>query len=361
MKILCFTDCLGAGGAQRQLIGLAAMLHQSGLDVKVCYYHEIPFYKDYLEEKGVQHELIQSANSHIKRIPVVTRYFRQEKPDWIIAYQETPSLVATLAKILGCRFRVIVSERNTTQKICFKDKIRFFLYRWSDVIVPNSNSQGLFIKEKYPNLSKKINVITNFVDLEKFSYTKHQRKENPIIVIAASIRDQKNTLKFIDAVRLLKSRNSQFEIRWYGLLSEGSLYADKCMRKINEYELNDVFHFFPKTKNIASVYHEADFFCLPSLYEGTPNVVCEAMACGLPIICSDVCDNGIYVKEGRNGWLMNPKSPEDMADKLEKMLSVSDEEYISYCFQSRQLAEDLLSPTKFFEKYEQLLKPTQEK
>ena len=78
MKILCFTDCLGAGGAQRQLVGLAVMLHQRGYDVKVCYYFDIPFYKDYLVEKTVEHELIPNASSHIKRIHAVARYFHKE-------------------------------------------------------------------------------------------------------------------------------------------------------------------------------------------------------------------------------------------------------------------------------------------
>ena len=77
MKILCFIDCLGAGGAQRQLVGLASMLHQRGIDVKVCYYHDIPYYKEYLEERGIEHVLIPSACSQIKRIHAVARFFRQ--------------------------------------------------------------------------------------------------------------------------------------------------------------------------------------------------------------------------------------------------------------------------------------------
>lgn len=351
MKVLCFTDYLGAGGAQRQLVGLASMLHQRGIDVKVCYYHDIPFYDEYLDERGVQHELIPSASSHIKRIPAVTKYFRQEKPDWVIAYQETPSLVATLAKLFGRGFHLIASERNTTQKLCFQDKIRFFLYRWADVIVPNCYTQGQYIKNHYPNLSDKINVITNFVDLDHFSYTKHQRKEKPVITVAATIWEQKNTLRFIEAIKLLKSRGVQFDVKWYGLLPKTTLYVEECQRKINEYDLNDVFHFLPKTKDIALAYRETDYFCLPSIYEGTPNVVCEAMSSGLPIICSNVCDNSLYVQEGINGFLFDPFDSYNMAETITKMLSVSDEEYASFCSNSHRLAEELLSEDTFVEKY----------
>lgn len=355
MKILCFTDYLGAGGAQRQLVGLASMLHQKGYKVKVCYYQDITFFNEYLEERGVEHELIPSASNHIKRIPAVARYFHQEKPDWVIAYQETPSLVATLAKGFGGHFRIIASERNTTQVIGYKDKVRFFLYRWADAIVPNSYAQGRFIKEHYPNLSDKISIITNYVDLEYFSVTKHKRKEKPVIVVAASIWQQKNTLNFINAVRLLKSYGIPFEIRWYGLLPKTTPYIEECKRKVEELCLNDVFQFFPKTKDIASVYQEADYFCLPSLYEGTPNVICEAMSSGLPIVCSNVCDNGLYVRERENGFLFNPSDAKNMANTILQMLSISNEEYERLCTNSRRLAEKLLSADSFMDKYLKLI------
>ena len=357
MKILCFIDCLGAGGAQRQLVGLASMLHQRGIDVKVCYYHDIPYYKEYLEKRGIEHVLIPSACSHIKRIHAVARYFRQEKPDWVIAFQETPSLVATLAKIFGGHFRIITSERNTTQELDIKTRIRFFLYRWSDMIVPNSHTQGMFIKKHYPNLSNKINVITNFVDLDKFSYTKHHRRKKSIIVVAASIWNQKNTLGFLDGVNILKSYDTSFEIRWYGLTQKNTQYVEECKRKINNLGLNDVFHFFPKTKEIASVYKEADLFCLPSLYEGTPNVICEAMSSGLPIVCSNVCDNALYVQEGKNGFLFNPSDAKNIANTILRMLSISNEEYDRLCINSRKLAEELFSAETFIDKYLEVINP----
>ena len=48
-KILLFTDSIGAGGAQRQLVGLAYLLKDKGYHVKVCTYHHSDFYKSYLD------------------------------------------------------------------------------------------------------------------------------------------------------------------------------------------------------------------------------------------------------------------------------------------------------------------------
>ena len=49
MRIILFTDCLGAGGAQRQLVGLAVMLKEKGYDVKVATYYDSDFYKHNLD------------------------------------------------------------------------------------------------------------------------------------------------------------------------------------------------------------------------------------------------------------------------------------------------------------------------
>ena len=70
-RILLFTDSLGAGGAQRQLVGLAVMLQRAGYKVKVCTYHNIDFYKNYLDDNHVENELIPNAGNakkHVRKI-----------------------------------------------------------------------------------------------------------------------------------------------------------------------------------------------------------------------------------------------------------------------------------------------------
>lgn len=356
MKILCFTDYLGAGGAQRQLVGLASMLHLRGLDVKVCYYFDIPFYKDYLDERGVPHELIPSAGNHIKRIPAVTKYFRREKPDWVIAYQETPSLVATLAKLFGCHFHLIASERSTTQHTGFNERIRFNSFRWADYIVPNAYSQEKYIKSTFPFLSKKVVTIPNFVDLNYFvPPATHQRREKPEIMIAASIWPSKNTLGFIDSVAVLKAKGHKFHVSWYGLNAKNKGYCDQCQDKIKRLGVEDYIELKEKTNQIKECYQGADYFCLPSFYEGTPNVICEALACGLPVVCSNVCDNPHYVEHKKNGFLFDPHNTDSIVNSLEQLFSLSDTEYILFCKKSRELSETKLGKEKFIKSYLSLI------
>ena len=354
-KILLFTDNLGAGGAQRQLVGLAVMLKQRGYQVKVCYYQDVPFYAGMLNENDVPHELIQGSDNHKKRIPVVAKYFKTENPEWVISYQETPSLVACVAKMIGGNFKLIVSERSSTQIFGKKEKVRFFLYHWADAIVPNSYAQEEVLAAHYPWMKSKLVTINNFVDLEKFQPNYKDRREVPLVVVAASAWAPKNVLGFIEAVKILKDRGVRFRVEWYGIspkLTEETVgYIDRCRQKIKELNVDDIMVLLPKTHEIASKYKSADYFCLPSFYEGTPNVICEAMASGLPVICSRVCDNARYVLDGTNGFLFNPKNPEDIANAIEKAFSLSDEEYSKYCRNSRNIAEGSLSEVSFVNKY----------
>lgn len=351
MKLNLFIDCLGAGGAQRQLVGLAIMLKERGYDVKVSTYYDIDFYKKHLDDAGVPNELIPGADNTKKRILAVRAYFKKEQPDWVIAYQETPSLVACAARVLGCNYKLLVSERNTTQVVGMNERVRFFLYHWADAIVPNSYSQEKYLVSNHPWMKSKTNTITNFVDLERFGFVKRVRKTIPEVIVVATIRESKNTKGLIQAVEIARSKGFKFHVSWYGKSEEFATYLKECEEQIQNNDLADYISLMPKTKEIQVKYKEADYFCLPSFYEGTPNVICEAISTGLPVACSNVCDNSIYVNSSRNGVLFNPEDPTDIAEKLIQLLSQSEEEYNVSCRKSRENAEELLGKDVFLKNY----------
>lgn len=356
MKLLLFTDSLGSGGAQRQLVGLAVLLQKRGYEVKVCTYYNIDFYKQYLDDNGVKNEIIPKAGNTKLRIWAVRKYFKKEQPDWVIAYQETPSLVACMAKMLNCKFHLIVSERNTTQTIGLNERVRFFLYHWVDAIVPNSYAQEKFLLKHYPWMKRKLKTIINFVELEDFSYVEKQKSNRNLIVVAATIWESKNTLGLIEASRILVERNLKFHIDWYGVITGYECYVERCKNLIVKYNLGNYISLLPKTKKIGLKYQKADFFCLPSFFEGTPNVICEAMASGKPIMCSNVCDNSKYVIDGENGVLFNPNDPDDIANCIARCISVSEVRYKRMCSSSRKIAEEKFSKEVFIDKYLKIFK-----
>lgn len=86
-------------------------------------------------------------------------------------------------------------------------------------------------------------------------------------------------------------------------------------------------------------------------------MICEAISTGLPVMCSDICDNPIYVEEGRNGVLFNPEDSQNMASKMKELLLQSDDEYQNYRHYSRSKAEELLKDSTFLNKYLAIINP----
>ena len=62
----------------------------------------------------------------------------------------------------------------------------------------------------------------------------------------------------------------------------------------------------------------------PSLYEGMPNVLLEAGACGLPVVATSISGSNEIIKDGFNGFLVTPNDHKELADKLEEIISNKD-------------------------------------
>ena len=357
-KILLFIDSLGAGGAQRQLIGLASMLKDNGYSVKVATYYNHSFYKYILDEKKIDYECF-NVNSRLSWINLI-RCVSNFKANVLISYQTNPNSIACVVAAI-CRIPLIVSERNTHQYLSLKDKIIFNLYRFADFVVSNSYSETAYINARFPFLRNKTYTIPNFVDLNRFSPSAKYRNDEKIILIVASVKASKNTKSFIWAYYQAYLQGCNVKVLWYGVnrkeddLIENVIYVEECKQMINDLGIEAKFQLLPKRQDIQNVYHEADVFCLPSYFEGTPNALCEAMASGLPIIASNVCDNPRFVKPAENGWLFDPN---DINDMVATIIKISQASYITlsrFGENSRRFVEAMCAEEDFVKKYIQLI------
>ena len=353
MNILCIIDALGPGGAERQMAGLATMLYKEGHQVSVVYHEPKHFFAEQIRSTGVEVHHLSGAADPRKRVWEYRKFIKAKHPNVVIAYLQGACITACLVKASGLKYKLIVSERNTNQSKSWRDFVRFNLFRFADYVVPNSYSQEKFIKENYSYLSKRVRTIANFVDTDIFIPGEPHERTN-LIVVVATLWPSKNALGFIRALAILKKKGLLFKVKWFGKVPDQSGYIDKCESLIEELSLNDYIELLDKTPNILSEYQQADFFCLPSFYEGTPNVVCEAMSCGLPIICSDVCDNGRYVKEGYNGFLFDPNEIFSMADSITRAISMSTSCYSCYSNNSRMMTVRTFTSRVFINNYNEL-------
>lgn len=355
-RILCLIDGLGSGGAQRQLVGLAALLKDKGYDVLFVWYHKSDFFRGFLEENHVNHEQIHATNI-FQKFWGVRKVIRNFKPDVIVSYIDGPNMAVCFLKMLGLKSTVIVSERAVLQKITPHQKRKFFFYRWADYVVSNAGEQTELINKNFQFLKHKTVTIRNFVDTSAFVPSETVRNTKDIQMLAVGrLAPQKNLIRFMEAVQKIQERGVPLRVKWFG---GGSLrhqeYIDKVKAKYDEMNLGDTFLILPPTNDILSEYQSCDVFCLPSLFEGFPNVVCEAMSCGKPILCSDVNDNAVVVHDKDNGYLFNPQSVDDMTEKILTFCFLSREQRLEMGRKSRDIALASLSGESFVEKYIKLI------
>ena len=223
-----------------------------------------------------------------------------------------------------------------------------FGYRKADRIIPNSYAQADFIRRHFPAQAAKLGTIVNFVDLEKYhpAADSGSGPQTYRIVSTARVSKRKNLSALIYAVA--HARQAGYDVRadWYGCVKD-TQYLAFCQSEIARLGLNGLVEVHPETQDVASAYRKADICCLPSYYEGTPNALIEAMACGLPAFVSDVSDNARYCIDGRHGFTFNPADNDSVAAALMKLLALGKDGLKAFGKESRRIAEEKLVKERF--------------
>lgn len=354
-KILLITEGLGSGGAERQICGLAVMLTKAGFPCRLITYVENQFYEPHLRKNGVDYQFVPELWNKNTRVFKVAKYVRQYKPDVVISFLPSVNKTMCLAKMFF-RVKLVVSERNNNTCITRSDKVQFNLYRMADAVVPNSNSQGMFICNNFPFLSKKVHPIINFVDVNRFTPSETPvRNETLRIVTVARYTQQKNVLTYLKAIRMVKYMGLNVHFDWYEDKKHNADYFAEIEKEYQKLDIADYLTLHESKQKIEEEYRKADIFCLPSLFEGYPNVVAEAMSCELPILCSNVYENPYIVEEGINGFLFDPKKPETIADAINKMANLTHEERLGMGKRNRQLCLKRNTEEAFLKSYVELI------
>jgi len=355
MKVLCLIDNLGSGGAQRQLATLSVLLKKQGMDVSVLTYHPQDFFLPLLREGGVGYTCLESR-SPWRRMAAIRRILRTGDHDVVLAFLDGPVLYAELAAIPWRHWGLVVSERNAVPSTThsYMAWLRQF-HRLADYITTNSHTNRLMVERAVPALKGRMVTIYNAVDLDAFTPAQVPRNRDARrfqMAVAASYWHQKNPALFIEGIALARKLLPEVDIRldWYGRSPRGkdgtldTTVYDEASRMVQTHGLQGCVRLNPDRSPIQEVYCDADAVALPSLYEGLPNTICEAMACGRPVLMSHVCDAGNMVQDGHNGFLFDPLSPEAMAVAICKMAGLAPEAREAMGANGRQMAERMFDP-----------------
>jgi len=104
-----------------------------------------------------------------------------------------------------------------------------------------------------------------------------------------------------------------------------SRYQAEVMKLAAELNLLDRCLFLGNQKDVRAFYNACDLTALLSRHEGTPNVALESMACGIPVIASDVSDNRTIILDGKTGYLVARGDVSAAATRAVEMLRNQEE------------------------------------
>jgi len=362
MKIGFLIHNLNSGGSERQMVELAKGVKALGHEVEVCVYSPGRFFESELQQAGIPLiELFPSG--YWQKFNLVYSWLRKWNPHVLQAFLPGPNLLAELTTLLPHSWKVVVSERIMDPTSYLTTKFIRQLHRRADWVTTNSYANMDQLLLNVPSLKGKSSVIWNMVDLEHFVPAHFQPKQlgDGIIrfLCVAGLKVQKNVPRLLEALHLLRNRGiNNFHVRWVGeYRSEDSEQAQvfhEMLSLVKKYDLENFFAFVGEKNDMVREYNSVHALVLVSLFEGLPNVACEAMACQLPVVLSDVADNVQIVKESGSGFLCSPHDPTSIANAMERMISLSEGERSAMGQAARRFGEKRFTRERLIESYMQV-------
>ena len=230
--------------------------------------------------------------------------------------QPSIPMVALAAKNLPNR--VVISERGNPERIMKKRYGKRFIEKYYDS-VDVAVFQTEDAKSKYPvNVQEKGVVIPN--PLKEGLPQPYVGERRKTISTFCRISKQKNLPLLVRAFSLLHSEYPEYCLRIIGdtLNEEGDHVKEELEREIKSLDIEDYVEFKPFSKNVHEEILEDGMYVNSSDYEGMSNAMLEAMAIGLPVVCTDCPIGGAraIIEDGKNGLLV----PVGDVDKLYKAM-----------------------------------------
>ena len=142
-----------------------------------------------------------------------------------------------------------------------------------------------------------------------------------MIFYPGSIDRRKNQIALVKALDLLKKQKVKFRCVIPGPVIDREYYHEilKMIKKCGLEEEVSVPGPIP-FEDILRLYSEASMMVMTTLQETAPMVISEAMAMGTPVIAPDISGIPYMVSPGKTGFLINPQSPQDIADRMAILL-----------------------------------------
>ena len=322
--ILFVTVGYTLGGAENMIAQIAPRLKMRGYNIRVLAFKGWGHISEKLKGSGIKCIALQGKGRFDVRI--LWRYFfylTKNPPDLIIAFLPRAYIPTRIFSF----FLGIQNISAVQDSLQWMNSFQLFLERitaiFCTIIYSCSNTVTQFLLQEIGIKREKVVTIPNSVDVDSFSIKINKEKKIreldlnsglKIVGTVCRLHEPKKGVKILlEAAKKLKKK-SRFD-----LLIVGTGKDEKMLRLTAERdEINA--HFLGERGDVREILQVMDVFVLSSLYEGLPVSVLEAMACGIPVVATNVGGSKEVVLDGKTGFLVEPGNPYELAEKIKELL-----------------------------------------
>ncbi len=328
-RLMIITHDLEIGGLQQVIVNICRTLDREVFDATVLCMRAMGAFTCQIKEMGIRVMLVPNKKAGVDYFSFlqVAGILRENRIEIIHTHNTQPFVEGTLAALLS-GVKTIVHTDHARE---FPDKLRYMIAEWimsqfvyKVVGVSDHTSYNL---KRYEKISpRKIMTIPNGIDGSRFDISIDKDamrcelglpEKGPIIGLGVRLSEQKGITYLLQAIpNVLRSfPDVTLVIAGSGPL-EGSLREEAAALHINEH-----VRFIGPRLDMPSILKLLDLYVLPSIWEGLPLVILEAMAAGCPILATDVGGNASAITNGFNGSLVKAQDPKTLALEIIRLLA----------------------------------------
>ena len=321
MKIMQVIPYFCFGGAEIMCENLTYALKNAGQEVFAVslYYDRTPIARR-MEEAGIRIVYLdKKLGLDLSMVPKLIKIIRRERPDVVHTHLDVIKYAVLAAKLAGVKKCVhtvhSLADREAEGRVQKIINGFYFCRGWSLPVALTPEVRNS-VAEFYGIPLRRVPVIYNGIDLSRcVPKTTYETGETVTILHVGRFDVPKNHPGLLEAFRLLLETHPECRLR---LVGDGDLRPD--MEKLaQEKGVADFVEFCGMQSNVYPYLHDADIFTLPSIYEGNPMTIIEAMGTGLPIVASRVGGIPDMISDGESGLLVEPE-PQSICAGLTRLV-----------------------------------------